>query len=221
MRLLIVEDNPDLADTLRRLLAADGHAVDIATDGEGADATLSAEAFDLVVLDLGLPDMDGMEVLKNLRARGSETAVLVLTARGGLDDRVRGLDLGADDYLAKPFEVEELEARVRALLRRKAGASGGTLRVGRLEFEVGTRRLRLCGEAVELPRRELDVLEALVLRHGRVVSKRELADSVSGFDEPLSDTAVELYISRLRRKLEPAGLRVRVLRGLGYVLEDA
>ncbi len=221
MRILVVEDNPELAATLEHLLRADGHAVDIATDGEGADAVLSAETFDLAVLDLGLPGLDGLEVLKRLRRRRDDTAVLVLTARGALDDRVRGLDLGADDYLTKPFDIAEFEARVRALLRRRVGAQGGMVAVGPLTFDVASRRATLHGVVLDLPRRELDLLEALVVRGERVVTKRELADSVSSFGDPLTESAVELYMSRLRRKLEPAGIRIRSLRGLGYVLEAA
>ncbi|GAA0600428.1 response regulator transcription factor [Caenispirillum bisanense] len=219
MRILVVEDNPELAATLEQLLRADGHAVDIATDGEGADAVLSAETFDLAVLDLGLPGLDGLEVLKRLRRRRDDTAVLVLTARGALDDRVRGLDLGADDYLTKPFDIAEFEARVRALLRRRVGAQGGVVAVGPLTFDVASRRATLHGAALDLPRRELDLLEALVVRGERVVTKQELADAVSSFGDPLTESAVELYMSRLRRKLEPAGIRIRSLRGLGYVLE--
>lgn len=219
MRILVVEDNPELAATLEQLLRGLGHAVDTVEDGDGADAVLTAENFDLVVLDLGLPGLDGLEVLKRLRHRRDQTAVLVLTARGALDDRVKGLDLGADDYLTKPFDVAELEARVRALLRRRIGAQGGVVTVGPLAFDVGRRRATLHGEPLDLPRRELDLLEALVVRGERVVSKRELADGISSLDEPLTESAVELYMSRLRRKLEPAGLRIRSLRGLGYMLE--
>lgn len=219
MRVGVVEDNPDLASSLVSILRDDGHRVELAQDGEEADALLLAEAFDLLILDLGLPHLDGFEVLRRLRARSADTAVLVLTARSALDDRVKGLDLGADDYLTKPFEIAEFEARVRALLRRRAGAAGAALRLGTLEYHVGARTASLGGRRLDLPRRELDLLEALVLRVGRVTPKEELAEAVSTIDEPVSDTALELYASRLRKKLEPARLKVRCLRGLGYILE--
>lgn len=219
MRLLVVEDNDRLAESLTTLLRGEGHAVDLVTSGEDADATLAAEAFDLVILDLGLPGMDGMEVLRRLRDRRTETAVLILTSRGALDDRVKGLNLGADDYLTKPFEIEEFEARVRALLRRRARAAGSSLVVGELNFDVSGRAASLRGIALELPRRELDLLEALMVRAGRVASKGELVEAISDFDGSVSESAIELYVSRLRRKLEPEGIRIRVLRGLGYMLE--
>lgn len=221
MRLLIVEDNNELATALSRILRANGHVVDIATDGTDADALLATEFFDLVVLDLGLPHMDGLDVLRRLRARSSDTIVLVLTARADLADRVKGLDLGADDYISKPFEVEELEARIRALLRRRAGASGSAVRLGTLIFDVANREVQIGDEKVELPKRELDLLEALILRTGRVAPKSELSEAISSLDDAISEGALELYISRLRKKVEPAGLRIRTLRGLGYMLEAA
>jgi two-component system OmpR family response regulator len=219
MRLLVVEDNDRLAESLTSLLRGDGHAVDLVASGEDADATLAAEAFDLVILDLGLPGMDGMEVLQRLRDRRTETAVLILTSRGALDDRVKGLNLGADDYLTKPFEIEEFEARVRALLRRRARAAGSSLSVGELSFDVSARIASLRGTVLDLPRRELDLLEALMVRAGRVASKGELVEAISDFDGSVSESAIELYVSRLRRKLEPEGVRIRALRGLGYMLE--
>lgn len=219
MRVLVVEDNDRLAETLISLLRSEGHAVDHVANGEDADAVFAAETFDLVVLDLGLPGMDGLDVLRHLRDRRNETAVLVLTGRGALDDRVKGLDLGADDYMTKPFEVEELEARVRALLRRRARAVGKDLRVGNLLFDVSARVARLDGQPFDLPKRELDLLEALMVRAGRVADKQELIEAISPFDEELSESAIELYVSRLRKKLEPVGVRIRMLRGLGYVLE--
>lgn len=219
MRLLVVEDNDRLAETLTSLLRGEGHAVDLVSSGEDADATLAAEPFDLVILDLGLPGMDGLDVLRRLRDRRTETAVLILTSRGALDDRVKGLNLGADDYLTKPFEIEEFEARVRALLRRRARANGSSLVVGELLFDVSARTACLRGAALDLPKRELDLLEALMVRAGRVTSKRELVEAISDFDGSVSETAIELYVSRLRRKLEPEGVRIRVLRGLGYMLE--
>ena len=219
MRLLVVEDNDRLAETLTSLLRGEGHAVDLVTNGEDADATLAAEGFDLVILDLGLPGMDGLDVLRRLRDRRAETAVLILTGRGALDDRVKGLDLGADDYLTKPFEIEEFDARVRALLRRRARAAGASLVVGELVFDVSARTASLQGAALDLPKRELDLLEALMVRAGRVTSKPELVEAISAFDGSVSESAIELYVSRLRRKLEPRGVRIRALRGIGYILE--
>ena len=219
MRLLVVEDNDRLAETLTSLLRGEGHAVDLVTNGEDADATLAAEGFDLVILDLGLPGMDGLDVLRRLRDRRAETAVLILTGRGALDDRVKGLNLGADDYLTKPFEIEEFDARVRALLRRRARAAGASLVAGELVFDVSARTASLQGAALDLPKRELDLLEALMVRAGRVTSKQELVEAISAFDGSVSESAIELYVSRLRRKLEPRGVRIRALRGIGYILE--
>ncbi|MHA1565112.1 MAG: response regulator [Alphaproteobacteria bacterium] len=219
MRLLIVEDNNELATVLSRILRAEGHVVDVATNGLDADALLAAEFFDLVVLDLGLPQMDGLDVLRRLRNRSSDTIVLVLTARSELADRVKGLDLGADDYIAKPFQVEELEARIRALLRRRAGATGSVIRIGDLAFDVTARTVLIADNMIELPKRELDLLEALILRTGRVTPKSELSEAISSQDDAISEGALELYISRLRKKVEQAGLRIRTLRGLGYMLE--
>lgn len=221
MRILVVEDNRTLADGLAAVLRGAGYAVDVVGDGRSAQAALSAERFDLVILDLTLPGMDGLDVLRDLRARRDSSAVLVLTARGGLDDRVRGLDLGADDYITKPFEVSELEARVRALLRRQAGLHGAVVDFAGISLDTNSRTILAEGRALDVPPRELSVLEALLLRAGRVVGKRALIETLAAFDDDLSANAVEQYVSRLRKRLAPYGLTVRTARGLGYYLDKA
>lgn len=219
MRIFLVEDNSALADGVSRALTKVGYAVDTTADGEDADSILATQDFDLVILDLNLPGFDGLEVLKRLRARGNTAQVLILTARDGVNDRVAGLDLGADDYLTKPFELAELEARVRALLRRGAGASSPEITQGGLRFNSVARRLWVNDEATDLPRRELGVLEILLNRLGHVVSKENLADGLANFDDEISPNAIEIYVSRLRKRLKPAGLNIRTVRGLGYLLE--
>jgi two-component system response regulator TctD len=220
MRILIVEDNPHLLRTLT-LALAQGHVVDAVPDGAQADAVLRTERYDVIVLDLGLPRMDGLEVLRRLRTRGDRTAVLVLTASGDTDDRVRGLDSGADDYLAKPFELTELEARLRALHRRSLGHASPALQVGRLVYDSVARSFRVDGERLALPPREHQVLEQLITRAGQPLRKRQLADAVSTLDEALNEEALEIYVHRLRRKLAGSGAVIHTLRGLGYVLEPA
>ncbi|MDP2698439.1 response regulator transcription factor [Thalassospira sp.] len=219
MRVLVVEDHEALADGIARSLQHAGYAVDVIADGEEADDILRTQEYGLVVLDLNLPGMDGLEILKRLRDRQSECAVLILTARNNIDDRVRGLDLGADDYLAKPFELVELEARVRALMRRHAGTHNTTLRCGILSYDTVARRAMINDQDIDIPRRELAILETLLLRAGHVISKDQIADQLAGFDDDLSGNAVELYISRLRKRLEPAGIRIQTVRGLGYLLK--
>jgi two-component system OmpR family response regulator len=221
MRILIVEDDPLLADGLTRSLTRADYAVDLAADGGAADAVLATQTFDLVILDLGLPKLDGFEVLKRLRRRASATPVLVLTARDTLDDRVKGLDLGADDYLTKPFELPELEARVRALIRRGQSGGGSLLTHGPLTLDTAGRRASLAGAALDLSARELGVLEVLMLRSGRVVSKDQLAEQLYNADADVGVNAIEVYMHRLRKKLEPAGIHIRTIRGLGYLLDKA
>ena len=219
MRILIAEDDPVLADGLTRSLHASDYAVDCVSDGSEADHVLAAQSYDLVILDLGLPKLDGFEILRRLRRRSSRVPVLVLTARDALDDRVKGLDLGADDYLTKPFDLPELEARVRALIRR--GQSGGASMVthGALTLDTVGRRATLNGEPLELSARELGVLEVLMLRSGRVVNKEQLTEQLYGWDEEVGTNAIEVYVHRLRKKLEPVGVAIRTIRGLGYLLE--
>ena len=219
MRILVTEDNAVLAEGIARALRSDGYAVDVASDGIIADAALAAETFDVAVLDLSLPGMDGLDVLRRLRARKGDTAVLILTARDGLDDRIKGLDLGADDYMVKPFELSELEARVRALIRRRVGLRSSVVELGRLSFDMSGRIVRIDGVSQEIPHRELDVLETLILRAGQVVSKEKIAESLVDFEHDVSPNAIEQYVSRLRRRLEPAGVKIRTARGLGYILE--
>ncbi len=219
MRLLVVEDNETLAQGLTAVLKGSGYAVDLVTDGQSAEAALATASYDLVILDLTLPDMDGLDVLKELRQQRNDCAVLVLTARGALDDRVKGLDLGADDYMTKPFEVPELEARVRVLLRRRAGLRSSKLDYGALSLDLSARQASLDGERIELPARELNVLEALFLKAEQVVSKQQIIESLADFDDDISENAVEQYVSRLRKRLEPYGLKIRTARGLGYILE--
>jgi two-component system OmpR family response regulator len=221
MRILVAEDNKALAAGLSQVLRGSGYAVDLVADGPSAHAALAAESFDLIILDLTLPGMDGLDVLRAMRARRDTTAVLVVTARGALDDRVRGLDLGADDYLTKPFEVSELEARVRVLLRRQAGLRNARVDYGGISLDTNSRTLSANGRALDVPARELSVLETLLLRAGKVVGKQAIIESLADFDDDLSANAVEQYVSRLRKRLAPYGLTVRTARGLGYYLDKA
>jgi len=222
LRLLLVEDDPLLADGLTRSLREAGYAVDHCANGADADHMLAAQAYEMVVLDLGLPRIDGFEVLRRLRLRGGSSArapVLILTARDALDDRVRGLDLGADDYLTKPFDLPELEARVRALVRRGQYGASPQVAHGRLRFDTVGRRALVDGRALELSARELSVLETLLGRAGRVVSKEQLAEQLCGWGEEVGPNAIEVYVHRLRKKLDQAGVTIRTIRGLGYLLD--
>jgi DNA-binding response OmpR family regulator len=219
MRILLVEDDVELASGLRTALAQSDYAVDWISQGAQADSVLQTEAFDLVVLDLTLPDLDGLVLLRRLRARSKNVPVLIITARGSVDARVRGLDLGADDYLGKPFELTELEARVRALLRRSHGRAAGILEAGPLVIDTTSRQASLEGDPLNLPRRELGVLEVLMTRCGKVVSKDQIAAQIFSFDDEASPNAIELYVSRLRKKLSTAEIEIQTVRGLGYVLK--
>ncbi len=219
MRLLLVEDNDALSEGLLAILRGSGYAVDAVADGTSALAAISAENFDLVVLDLNLPELDGLDVLRAIRGRQNRTAVLILTARGSPEERVKGLDLGADDYLTKPFDVSELEARIRVLLRRQAGQRASVVTFGRVTLDLVSRSFSSSGMPIDIPARELSLLETLFLRAGKVVSKESIMQSVTGFDDELSANAIEQYVSRLRRRLAPHGLTVRTARGIGYYLD--
>ncbi len=220
MRVLLAEDNRTLAGWLARALTREGFAVDCMHDGADTDHVLLTQKYDVVVLDLGLPRVDGLEVLRRLRRRGSNVPVLVLTARGALDDRVGGLNAGADDYLPKPFKLAELEARINALIRRSHGSGVPSLKVGALEYDTVGRTFRLGGEILALRPKEHAVLEALIARAGKAVSKASLHEHVFSLDAGTSLEAVEIYIHRLRRKLEGSVVVIVTLRGLGYVLES-
>ena len=219
MRVLIAEDDPVLADALRRTLRQSGYAVDWAKNGSEADAALGATDFDLLILDIGLPGLSGLEVLKRLRARNSRLPVLMLTALGSLNDRVRGLDAGADDYLAKPFQLAELEARARALTRRGTSSSCTLIRHGQLSFDQVGRVAELCGQRLELSARELSLLELFLQRPGKLVHKDQLVDHLCEWGEEVSANAIEVYVHRLRKKLSPGGIKISTVRGAGYCLE--
>jgi two-component system OmpR family response regulator len=219
MRILIAEDDPVLADGLSRSLRSVGYAVDVVSDGEQADTALAAQGFDLVILDLGLPSMQGLEVLRRMRARNGKAPVLILTAADSVEQRVKGLDLGADDYMAKPFALSELEARVRALTRRALGANQSLLRHGPLTLDLAGRVAAVNDAPLELSARELGLLEILLQRAGRLVSKEQLVDHLCEWGEEVSNNAIEVYVHRLRKKLEPGGIRIVTVRGLGYCLE--
>ena len=220
MRVLVVEDNRPLADSVAKLLRGKGYAVDAVGTGDDASAALDTQPYDLVILDLGLPDIDGLEILRRLRRAKSRVPVLVLTARASLQCRVEGLNLGADDYLVKPFALEELEARAGALIRRGVGGASAVLTHGALSLDTAGRFASLGGVPLDLPRRELCLLELLLLRAGQVVEKHMLLEKLFSYDEEASANAIEIYGHRLRKRLEPAGIRVRTIRGLGYLLEN-
>lgn len=220
MRILVVEDDTVLAAALTRALSQAAYAVDLVEDGEQANQALSGNGdYDLVVLDIALPKIDGLAVLRRLRDRKSHVPVLILTARDTLEDRVAGLDLGADDYMTKPFDLREFEARVRALIRRGHSLSSNTLTHGRLRFDTAARRLFYDDKPIELPLRELGMIELLMLRQGRVVSKEHMVDHLFGWDDEVSSNAIEVYVHRVRKKLEPLGIDIRTVRGMGYLLD--
>lgn len=218
MKILVVEDNVELADWLVRTLRKDGYTVDNIANGSDADFALKSEIYALVILDLSLPGLSGNEVLKRLRARANQTPVLVLTANNTLQSRVSGLDQGADDYLAKPFDIEELEARIRVLVRRSSGHATTTLLCGDLVYDCNSRDFQLAGNSLSLTPRERAVLEVLVRKAGATVSKHALAQSLFALDESLSVDAIEIYVHRLRKKLEPSNAKIMTIRGLGYML---
>lgn len=218
MRLLLVEDDLILKDGLERSFSQSGYAVDVMSDGDSANKLLTYQEYDVIVLDLGLPKMDGFEVLKRLRQRGNTTPVLILTALEDTQNRVKGLDLGADDYLAKPFELAELEARVRALIRR--GISGGSAKIsfGDLVLDTSSRQCWFKDEALALSQREVALLELLMLKATKVVNKTKILEHLCSWDEEISENAVEVIVSRLRKKLNALGVEIRTIRGLGYLL---
>ena len=219
MRILVAEDDAILADGVLRSLRQAGYAVDWVKNGLEAGAALDADEFDLLILDIGLPKKSGLEVLKRLRARDSRLPVLILAALDGVNDRVRGLDAGADDYLAKPFEFAELEARVRALTRRGMAGGPTLLRHGALSYDQVGRTARVNGEALELSAREVSLLEIFLQRAGRLVSKDQLVSHLCEWREEVSPNAIEVYVHRLRKKFEAGGVRIVTVRGLGYSLE--
>ena len=219
MRILVVEDDSVLAAALTRALNQSAYAVDLVADGAAANDALATTTYDLVVLDIALPKVDGLAVLRRLRDRRVHTPVLILTARDTLDDRVLGLDSGADDYMTKPFDLPEFEARVRALIRRGHSVGGASLAHGRLRLDVAARRLFHDEQPIELSARELALTELFLARQGRVVSKEQMIDHLFGFGDDVGSNAIEVYVHRVRRKLEPLGIEIRMVRGMGYLLD--
>lgn len=222
MRLLLVEDHKRFAESIKFGLENESFAVDIADNGAEADAAIASVQYDAIVLDLGLPDIDGLQLLRAWRDQGVIVPVLILTARDGLEDKVEGLNMGADDYLLKPFEMVELVARIRALLRRPGGALGMVMTAGNVSFDTTAREVRVDDEPISISRREMGVLEQLMRRFGRVVPKTVLEDKIYGFDEEVSSNSVEVHVSRLRKRLTQNGANVSVhtLRGVGYLLSQ-
>lgn len=219
MRILVVEDTPDLAEAVARRLKRMGHAVDITHDGSEAEELLRLETYHLVVLDIMLPGTDGRAILRGLRARRASVLVLVITARSEVDDKVSLLDLGADDYIVKPFDLRELEARCRALLRRPLGMAAAVSRFGNLTFDAAAKRVEVGSQPIALGAREFRLLELFLGNLDRVLTKEALMEQLFGLDEAVAPNALELQISRLRRKLEGASVEIRTLRGLGYAAE--
>ncbi len=220
MRILLVEDDASIAAAIVATLRSQAHAVDHVTDGVAADHAVKDVEYDLIILDLGLPRLDGTEVLRSLRGRQSPVPVLVITARDQLNDRVRVLDLGADDYLVKPFALAEFEARVRALLRRSLAGGSQHLVIGRLHLDIPGRRAWVDDRALDLTAREFGLLEALAARARRVTNRAQLIEALCAWDQELTDNGLDIAVYRVRRKLKGSGASVRTIRGLGYLLEE-
>jgi two-component system OmpR family response regulator len=220
MRILLVEDDEILAESTARALRSQSWVVDRSARGEPVPRSLREDRYDMLILDIGLAGIDGFETLRRVRAQGSEVPVLLLTARDAVEDRVRGLEGGADDYLVKPFALSELVARARALVRRSQARVGNELRLAALRMDLEARRAFVDDEPLSLSAREWEVLSFLLARAGKIVAKEQIALSSHGWDLGVSDNAIEVCVSRLRAKIEPAGLKLRTVRGLGYLLEE-
>ncbi|RZT95210.1 response regulator [Rivibacter subsaxonicus] len=221
LHVLLAEDDPALAESTARALRSQGWEVDHTPRGEPVPGSLAADPYDLLILDIGLAGIDGFETLRRVREQGLQTPVLILTARDAVEDRVRGLESGADDYLVKPFALAELIARVRVLTRRHRVRAGSELSMGSLRMDLTARRAWIGEQPLELSVREWSVLEYLLGRVGHVIGKEQILQAISGWGDALSENAVEVYVSRLRPKIEPAGLRIRAVRGFGYLVEEA
>jgi len=219
MQILLAEDDAVLSDGISKALKQRGYSVAVCGDGLSAQKVALANSFDLLILDLGLPKLDGLDVLQSVRSQNKVVPILIVTARDGLNDRVHGLDLGADDYITKPFDLPELEARVRALLRRTSQVKEEELALGELRFDVTGRRAFIRGAPIELSAKEIAVLEFLLIRAGKVVNKEQLIEHMYGWDEDVTFNAIEVNIHRLRKKLEAANVNIRTIRGLGYLLD--
>jgi len=220
MNILLIEDDEVLANGLTHTLSNSGYTVTGATTGAYADHLLKAQGFDLIILDLGLPDMDGLQLLRKLRSEKLSLPILVLTARDDMNDRIDGISQGADDYMTKPFELRELEARLHALIRRCYGGFSHVIEVGRLQLDTSSHQILAEGELLSLSARESAVLEVLMLQKDKVISKDKIAQHLSLHGDALADNAIEVYIHRIRKRIEPYHAGIRTLRGLGYLLEN-
>jgi two-component system, OmpR family, response regulator len=220
VRILLVEDDPQLADSTARALRAQGWAVDCTARGEPVAVSVAQDPYDLVILDVGLQGIDGFETLRRLRAQGSKLPVLMLTARDAIEDRVRGLETGADDYLVKPFALSELLARTKALVRRSQARDGELLQLGCLRMDLEAKRAFIGDDELPLPGREWAILQYMLTRSGKIVAKEQIMAAITGWDDVTSENAIEVHVSRLRSKLEPAALRIRTVRGFGYLIEE-
>jgi two-component system OmpR family response regulator len=220
MNILLIEDDEVLADGLTHTLSNSGYSVTGATTGAYAEHLLKAQGFDLIVLDLGLPDMDGLQLLRRIRSQKLSLPVLILTARDDMNDRIKGISQGADDYMTKPFELRELEARLHALIRRCYGGFNHIIEVGNLQLDTSNQQILAKGELLSLSARESAVLEVLMMQKGKVISKDKIAQHLSLHGDALADNAIEVYIHRIRKRIEPFNASIRTLRGLGYLLEN-
>jgi len=220
MRVLLVEDDTLLADGIREGLEKAGFSTDHLVAAEPAESALELTHYDLAIVDIGLPGMNGHELIRRLRRRGIQLPVLILTARDGLDDRIVGLDLGADDYMVKPFALPELLARMRALIRRSRSATSSELSAGAVRLDLARRTATIRDEILELTGREWEILQQLMLASPNVVAKQKMVESLSEWDKEITANAIEIYISRLRGKLQESGVEIRTIRGIGYRLDE-
>ncbi|MBL8405009.1 MAG: response regulator [Dechloromonas sp.] len=220
MRILLVEDDTLLADSIREGLEKGGFAVDHLNAAEPAVSALSLTHYDLAIVDIGLPGMSGLDLIRLLRQRNILVPVLILTARDGLDDRISGLDLGADDYMVKPFQLPELQARLRALIRRSRSSASSELTAGAIRLDLARRVATTSGEDLDLTGREWEILQQLMLAMPNVVNKQKMAESLSEWENEITANAVEIYVSRLRHKIQGSGIEIRTIRGIGYRLDE-
>ena len=220
MKILLIEDDEVLSDGLTHTLSNSGYCVTGATTGAYAEHLLIAQGFDLIILDLGLPDMDGLQLLRKIRQHKNALPVLILTARDDMNDRIEGISQGADDYMTKPFELRELEARIHALIRRCYGGFNHRVEMGNLQLDTNNQQIQANGELLSLSARESAVLAVLMMQKGKVISKDNIAKHLSLHGDALADNAIEVYIHRIRKHIEPYGVGIRTFRGLGYLLEN-